>query len=141
MGVIDLNNIDELVESGEVTIEEISYEEFVEKVSESQGISKKQVMKEHPDLNRNLVKRNFKDSTNQIGTLSTGRYSMHEINIRQNVRYAYKPTVQIFVWTYNHGSFREFEYIQTVGLNRIYNGTSKGFAGTVEAKLTSKTKI
>lgn len=45
------------------------------------------------------------------------------------------------MWTYNHGSFREFEYIQTVGLNRMYNGTSKGFAGTVEAKLTSKTKI
>lgn len=66
---------------------------------------------------------------------------MHEINISQNVSWGYKPTVQIFIWTYNSGSFREFKYIQDIDLNRSYQGVSKQFSGKVQGKITSATAV
>jgi len=81
-GVIDLKNLEELEKTGEVTIEEITYEEMIHKISGSKGISKKEAQSLHPNrisIDANQVNSEFSTS---IGIQST---TLHEIKLRQAV--------------------------------------------------------
>lgn len=142
-GVIDLNNIDKLVQSTDanVTIKEITYEEFIQGRAEEKGISIKQAKKMYK--NRNVTTNPILNNRTISSLSSVDDFSMHEINIVQNVASSYKPTVQIFVWMYSDGSFHEFDFIEEVSIDRngLDNGTSKQFSGTVKGKITTPTTI
>ncbi|MBD1373954.1 hypothetical protein IC620_16550 [Hazenella sp. IB182357] len=101
----------------------------------SEGVSKESVRKEHPNLNIIHNESRKMNSGNNIAPSVPSAWSMHEITITQNVRYSYKPRVQIFTWFYNSGSFREMKRIEQVGLNYSYGGISKQFTGNEVAKL------
>jgi hypothetical protein len=138
-GIVDLNNLKALEKTGQITIKDITYDEYVEKTAKSQGISKEEVKRLHPNINQV----NTTTQSGEVKALATASdgYSMHEVDITQNVDVFYKPSVQIFVWTYNSGSFREFKYIEDIQLNRGYLGISKQFTGIIKGKLTSGTQI
>jgi len=145
-GVIDLNNFEELEKTNEVTIKEISYDEFVKKIAKSRGISEEQVRELYPDkskttYNANLTSTNGYPIKLSVDDIKPTAYTMHEISIRQNVSSTYKPAVQIFAYMYFSGSFRQINYIETIDLNRGYNGISKQFSGTVKGKLLDPLKI
>lgn len=139
-GVIDLKNLDELEKTGEVTIEEITYEEMIHKISESKGISKKEAQSLHPNrisIDANQVNSEFSTS---IGIQST---TLHEIKLRQAVSTIYRPAIQLFVWTYNSGSFTQFNSIEEMDLDRkdISTSLSKQFQGKLRAEIQSGSKI
>ena len=137
-GVIDLNNLDEQIENEEVTIKEITYEEMISKISESKGISEKQARKLHPNKANQITLKSG------ISTLaSTNSVSLHEIKIRQQVKATYRPAIQLFVWTYNSGSFTQFNSIEEADLDRkdVSINVSKQFQGKLRFEITSPTKI
>lgn len=142
-GVIDLNNLDELVESGEVTVEEVTYEEMIANIAQNQGISKKQARSQNPNL---LLNQQPVSATTAIAgstEVTAQATSIHQFTIRQAVAATYRPAIQLFVYTYSSGSFTQFQKMQTVGLNRkdpTY-GTTKQFSGTLQAELTSGSSI
>jgi hypothetical protein len=137
-GSIDLNNIDELVKSGAATFKEVTYEEMIGKISDSDGITKEQARSLHP--NQLGIKNGSR--TNSL-TAAASSTSLHELLIRQNVTSTYQPAVQIFVYTTGSGSFYQFGAIEQVGLNRkdVDSSTSKQFSGTVKATKQSLTTI
>lgn len=146
-GVIDLNNLEELEKTGEVTVRELTYEEFLQNRAIARGIT----LEEARELySKSSKKSSKKGNPTEYQTLTTsdncaGNYSMHEMNIVQNVNSGfYRPAVQIFACTYNSGSFSQFMYIEEVNLDRngITNSyTSKQFTGTIKGKMTSSTAI
>ncbi|MBG9541623.1 hypothetical protein ABE29_02020 [Cytobacillus firmus] len=142
-GVIDLNNLEKLEESGDVkvTINKLTYDEFIENRAKAKGITIEQAKEIYKNPNNTL---NTQSGKRTLSTMSSASdFSMHEINIEQDVSLTYKPTVQIFVYTYNSGSFSQFDFIEEVDLDRdgFSNLFSKQFAGKVNAKITTPTKI
>ncbi|HWJ80097.1 MAG TPA: hypothetical protein VNR61_18690 [Niallia sp.] len=138
--VVDLNNLGELEENGQVVVEDITYEEFIEEISKGQGISQEKARQLHKNPNSN------KTNKTEIQTLavSTNSYTMKKISIEQAVSTFYKPALVVYAYMYNSGSFRQFEYIEAVQVDRdgiSDNYKAKKFEGTAKAKLTTKDKI
>lgn len=135
-GVIDINNLDELEKTGEITIKEVTYDEMINTISSSKGITKAEAKKLHPNqMNQKTSRTSSEYSTSAISVQST---SLHEIKIRQQVvTNTYRPAVQLFVWTYNSGSFRQFNKIEEMDLDRkdITYSTSKQYQGKLRAEI------
>lgn len=131
-GVINLNNLEELEKTGQVTVRELTYEEFLQDRAKENGLSLEETRELYAE-----------DASSKFGTTAascSGSYIMQEINIEQQVRTFYRPAVQIFTCTYKVGSFRAFKYIQQVALDR--NGINnaygaKVFEGIVTAEILS----
>lgn len=143
---IDLNNLDELEKTGQVTIRELTYEQFLKERSKEYNLSLAETRELYSGSSSNEFVATSTDSS--FTTTSTGgcsgTYVMQEINIEQQVKSTYKPAVQIFTCTYKSGTFRAFKYIQQVGLDRNgikNNYVSRKFDGTVSAKITSESKL
>lgn len=139
--VIDLNNLDELEENGngQVVIEDITYEEFIEEISKEQGISQEQARKLHKNPNSNTNPTGIQSRAASINT-----YVMKKISIVQDVGWNYKPSLIIYAYTYSSGSFREFKYIEAVNMDRDGvndNYTPRLFEGVAKAKLINSIQI
>lgn len=132
-GVIDLNNLEQLKESGEVTDRELTYEEMIQFISSNEGIAENKVREMHPDPN-----------TKKIGTRATVQSTtLHEIKIRQSVTSSYKPAVQIFVYMTGSGSFWQYDKLYDADLDRkdASTGTSKQYQGKLKVEIQSKNRI
>lgn len=141
-GVIDLNNIEKLEKTGEITTKEVTYEEMINDISQSKGISKEKAKELHP--NQVSQKALSNNKTLAQGTVQDSSTTLHEINIRQNVTSTYRPAIQLFVWTYNSGSFTQFIEMEEMDLDRkdIVYDTSKQYQGKLRAEIQSSgTKI
>ncbi|WP_312475258.1 hypothetical protein [Neobacillus sp.] len=128
-GKIDLSNLTELKNSEGVTIKEVTYEEMIDAISITDGITKEKARELHPKK----MEISYSTKTMAVAALPV----IHEILIRQTVTSTYHPAVQVFVYTTGSGSFYNFTGIEQVGLNRkdISTTTSKQFSGTVRAVL------
>lgn len=134
-GVINLDDLEELEANGQVTIEELTYDEFIQEIAQEEGISIEQAQQIHKDPNDNP-----NALRGVVAPAAAVTHSMSKINIEQEVNWLYKPALTVYVWTYNSGTFREFKYIEQVSLDRdgIYDSYSaKKFEGTIKAKITS----
>lgn len=135
-GKVDLNDLSELANDENVTFTEVSYEEMINDIAKSNGISKEAAKFLHPNQTNAIRPMTF----NPITPQST---SIHKITIRQEVAAKYRPALQIFVWTYNSGSFTSFNKIEAVGLDRkdVSLNTSKHFSGELKATIETSTRI
>jgi len=137
-GVINLNNLEELEKTGQVTVRELTYEEFLEDRAKEYELS----LEETRELYAKDASSKSSFATTAAGC--SGSYIMQEINIEQQVRTFYRPAVQVFTCTYKVGSFRSFKYIQQVALDRngINNSYSaKVFEGNVSAEILSDSDL
>ncbi|MEW4220737.1 hypothetical protein [Rossellomorea marisflavi] len=138
-GTVDLKNLDESDEN--VTVEKITYDQYVKEIAENQGISEQEVRENSQDLTKPRNVRTTLDTQMGTSDFQIQAYEMHRIAITQNVKTLYKPKVQIYAYTYSYGSAREYKYIENIDLDRSYGGISKQFNGTVKGKITTPTKI
>ncbi|MEK4630305.1 hypothetical protein MKZ17_19190 [Solibacillus sp. FSL R7-0682] len=134
-GSFNLDDLELMEEKGEVIVEELTYEEFIQERAADKGISITEA--------RKMYKNPYVDSK---GTqlLAANSYFMLKINIIQDVGFFYKPAITVYAWTYTSNSFREMKYIEEVvldrdGVNDSY--TAKGFEGKIRAKLTTSTSV
>lgn len=138
-GVIDLNNLNKLKENEGVTIKQITYEEMISKIAESKGISKKEARMAHPN-------KMAQNESNRIGAAPLAAASsttLHEIKIRQYITGTYRPAIQLFVWTYNSGSFTQFKSMEEMDIDRkdISSNVSKQYQGKLRAEIQTATTI
>lgn len=139
-GVINLNNLEELEKTGQVTVRELTYEEFLEDRAKEYGLS----LEETRELYAEDASSKSASSFGTTAAGCSGDYIIQEINIEQVVRTFYRPAVQVFTCTYKVGSFRSFKYIQQVALDRngINNSYSaKQFQGSVTAEILSDSDL
>ncbi|MEW4220736.1 hypothetical protein [Rossellomorea marisflavi] len=138
-GSVDLNKLDETDES--VTVEEITYEEYVKEIAENKGISEQDVRKQSPDLTKPTNVRSTVNSINKTSDFQIQAYTIQKISISQDVTSTYKPIFIVYAYTYSSGSAREYKNIQDITLNRSFYGNTKQFSGTMKAQIPYPTKI
>ncbi|WP_028589885.1 hypothetical protein [Paenibacillus massiliensis] len=130
-GVIDLNNLDELGDN--VTVKDVSYEEAMFSIAELQGISVEEAKSLYPDKTAQKL---HKDSDIQLANSW-----ITEISITQNVTSVYKPVLKIYAYYYSSGSFRQFQELVSVQLDRTSTAIhflTKQFEGSIEAEINSR---
>ncbi|WP_214831019.1 hypothetical protein [Exiguobacterium sp. s56] len=143
--LIDLNNLEDLEKTGNVTVEEVTYDQFVTETAEQKGLSKEEVKRIHPNRSKlsGTTPSSFSTRSSLVSTqaVSSNVNRMHRVTITQNVGISYKPSVQIFIWTYSSGSFVQYKYIEDVGIIQPSQTNSKKFEGVVKAKITGTTSV
>ncbi|MNS11123.1 hypothetical protein D3C72_426570 [compost metagenome] len=129
-GTIDLNHLDK--RGSKVSIKQLSYDEAMASIAEYEGRTIEETKIKYP-----------KNVSN--GFTASSDTWITEISIPQEVNWAYVPTLKIFAYLYSSGSFRQFQKLVTVQLDResSVTGASKQFAGELKAEITSNdpTKI
>ncbi|WP_432776403.1 hypothetical protein AAFJ72_05820 [Brevibacillus gelatini] len=107
------------VETGEVVVEDLSYEEAMQRIAKYSGRSLEEVKKEQPKTQKSLK-----------ALSATCSYS--EVSQRLSVSGTYKPRFIAIVNKCRDGSFGWVSDIRYAGLDR-YHGVSKQFSGDVQA--------
>lgn len=132
-GILDLNNLDD--SSAGITTRDLSYEEAITSIAKLQGITIEEARANIPD-------KTSKSST--FSTLATDTW-VKEISLVQEVNSLYKPTLKIYAYYYNSGSFRQFKELLSVQVDGANTGSifvgEKIFVGNLEAKLLNTSEI
>ncbi|WP_119790501.1 hypothetical protein [Paenibacillus thiaminolyticus] len=127
-GFIDLNNLDKL--DGNITVRDVSYDSAMASIAKLQGISIEEAKRIHPDKTSQGLHKELRNLASNVW--------IKEISVEQQVTAFYKPTLKIYAYYYSSGSFRQFEEIVSVQLDRNSSaavGFTKQFSGNLEAEI------
>ncbi|MGG4397132.1 hypothetical protein ABEX25_22760 [Paenibacillus thiaminolyticus] len=124
-GFIDLNNLDKL--DGNITVRDVSYDSAIASIAKLQGISIEEAKRIHPDKTSQGLHKGLRNLTSDVW--------IKEISIEQQVTFLYKPTLKIYAYYYSSGSFRQFQEIISLQLDRSSFIGTKQFSGNLEAEI------
>lgn len=140
-GNIKLGDLEKLEESGEVEIEYLTYNQMITEIAENQGISKARAESLYPD--QTTKPSTYKSGITTLSGCSGCGTAPVRVTQKLSVSSKYTPYVQIYVWVYSSGSFRQFKKLVNVGLDRKDSDsvTVKQFSGDLQAEITSGNSI
>lgn len=137
-GSIDLRNLEG---NPDVEIEELTYEEMINELSESKKISIDEAKEKYPNLNVSNQDVYNHNEYRKIANSSCGQYSPHKFRVTLNVTSTYKPTLDLYTWVCNSGSVVWAEKLADVDMNRKSGFVTKQYTGTISAEITTNVSI
>lgn len=138
----NLSGTASLNDSTSIVSEALTFDEIVSEIAKDNNISEEEAALQ--------VESSFQTSPDGTSRISRAQAALearastyHTISSTVTVTSTYKPTVKFYCLTdtWPGSSFRAIEKILNISLDRSYNGTSKGFGGTIYANLETSNSI